>query len=155
MMFSGIAIAAIGVLLFLVLGTTNRRSATWILALRSTEWLVATAFGAYLLTNLRTVPNHLLWLYLLAGAAGVVLTYVLFTSEMVPRPIAALGFIGYALLLLAVPLDMAGVLDTDAGVGQAVFVPGALFELLVLPIWLFAKGLNVAGATSRLGKAEA
>jgi hypothetical protein len=150
MMFSGIVIAVIGVLLYVVLRSTNRRSATSILVLRSMECVVAAVFGVYLLMNLQTVPNHLLWVYLLAGAGGVVFTYVLYRSKMVPRPIAALGFIGYALLLLAVPLDLAGVLDTDAGVGQAVFVPGGLFELIVLPTWLFAKGFNVAGTTSRL-----
>ena len=96
----------------------------------------------YLLTSLQAVPNHLLWVYILAGAAGVILSYLLFAFKLVPRPIATLGFIGYAFLLLGVPLDFAGVIDMNEGLGQALFVPGALFELIVLPIWLIAKGFT-------------
>jgi hypothetical protein len=96
MMFSGIAIAAIGVLLYQVLKFTNKRLAVWVPIIRSIECVVAIIFGIYLLTNLQTVPNHLLWVYILAGSAGVILSYLLFTSKLVPRPIATLGFIGYS-----------------------------------------------------------
>ena len=143
MMFSGVAIAAIGVLLYQVLKFTNKGLAVWIPIIRSIECVVAIIFGIYLLTNLQTVPNHLLWVYILAGAAGVILSYLLLTSKLVPRPIATLGFIGYSLLLLGVPLDFAGVIDMNQGLGQALFIPGGLFEVIVLPIWLIAKGFNV------------
>ena len=142
MMFSGIAIAAIGVLLYQVLKATNKRLAAWIVILRTTESVVAVIFGIYLLTNLQAVPNHLLWVYILAGTAGVILGYLLFISKLVPRPIAALGFIGYALLLLGVPLDFAGVIDMNTGAGQALFIPGGLFEVVVLPVWLIVKGFK-------------
>ncbi len=148
MMFSGVTIAAIGVLLYRVLRFANTSLAVWVLMLRSTECVVAIVFGSYLLTNLRVVPNHLLWVYLLAGAAGVVLSYVLLTSRLVPRPIAILGFVGYSFLLLGVPLDLAGDIDMNAGVGQALFIPGGLFELVVMPIWLIAKGFNPPAAKS-------
>jgi hypothetical protein len=143
MMFSGIAIAAIGVLLYQVLKFTNKRLAVWVPIIRSIECVVAIIFGIYLLTNLQTVPNHLLWVYILAGSAGVILSYLLFTSKLVPRPIATLGFIGYSLLLLGVPLDFAGVINMNEGMGQALFIPGGLFELIVMPIWLIAKGFNL------------
>jgi hypothetical protein len=143
MMFSGIAIAAIGVLLYQVLKFTNKRLAVWVPIIRSIECVVAIIFGIYLLTNLQTVPNHLLWVYILAGSAGVILSYLLFTSKLVPRPIATLGFIGYSLLLLGVPLDFAGVIDMNEGMGQVLLIPGGLFELIVLPIWLIAKGFNL------------
>ena len=142
MMFSGLVIAAIGVLLYQVLKFTNSRWAVWVPVIRSIECVVALAFGTYLLTNSQPVPNHLLWVYILAGAAGVILSYLLFTSRLVPRPIATLGFIGYALLLLGVPLDLVGVIDMNEGVGQALIVPGALFELIALPVWLIAKGFK-------------
>ena len=142
MMFSGIVIAAIGVLLYQVLKYTNKRLAVWVPIIRSIECVVALVFGIYLLTSLQAVPNHLLWVYILAGAAGVILSYLLFAFKLVPRPIATLGFIGYALLLLGVPLDFAGIIDMNEGLGQALFIPGALFELIVLPIWLIAKGFK-------------
>lgn len=143
MMFSGFVIAAIGVLLYRVLKFTNNRLAVWVPIIRSIECVVAAIFGIYFLTNLQAVPNHLLWVYVLAGSAGVILSYLLFTSELVPRPIATLGFIGYSLLLIGVPLDFAGVIDMNEGMGQALFVPGGLFEVIVLPIWLIAKGFKL------------
>jgi hypothetical protein len=142
MMFSGILIAAIGVLLFGVLKSTNKTLATWVLALRATEFVVATGFGVYLLQNLQTVPNHLLWVYILAGAAGVIFTGLLLTARLVPRPIAGLGLLGYTLILVGVALEFAGVIDMNAGFGQVLIVPGALFEVIVLPVWLFAKGFK-------------
>ncbi|HEY5783428.1 MAG TPA: DUF4386 family protein [Microlunatus sp.] len=143
MMFSGLVIAAIGVLLYQVLKLTNNRLAVWVPAIRSIECVVALAFGIYLLTNSQPVPNHLLWVYILAGAAGVILSYSLFTSKLVPWPILALGFAGYALLLLGVPLDFGGLIDMNEGLGQALIIPGALFELIALPVWLIAKGFKL------------
>ncbi len=143
MMFSGIAIAAIGVLLYDVLKLTQQRWAVWVPIIRGSECVVAIIFGIYLLTNVQTVPNHLLWVYVLAGSAGVILSYVLLTSHLVPRPIAVLGFVGYSLLLIGVPLDLAGVINMNEGMGQASFVLGGLFEVIVLPTWLIAKGFNL------------
>jgi hypothetical protein len=155
MMFSGIAIAAIGLLLYRVLKKTNTALAVWVPTIRIVECVVAISFGIYLLTNLQTVPNHLLWVYLLAGAAGVILSYLLFTSRLVPRPIAALGFIGYSLLFLGVPFDLAGVIDMINGPGQVLIIPGALFEVVVLPIWLITKGFEIPEArSSKLPEAE-
>ena len=143
MMFSGIAIAAIGLLLYDVLKLTNKRWAVWVPIIRSIECVVAVIFGTFLLTNLDVVPNHLLWVYLLAGSAGVILSYLLLTSELVPWPIGILGFIGYSVLLIGVPLDFAGVIDMNNGMGQASFVLGGLFEVIVLPAWLMAKGFTL------------
>jgi hypothetical protein len=144
MMFSGSLIATIGLLLFGVLKSANKTLAAWVLALRVTEFVVATVFGIYLLQNSQTVPNHLLWVYILAGAAGAIFTGLLLAARLVPRPIAALGLLGYSLILLGVLLEFAGVIDMNAGFGQVLIIPGALFEVIVLPIWLFTKGFNSA-----------
>jgi len=148
MMFSGALIAGIGWLLYTVLSSTSKTLATWVLALRATEFVVVIVFGLYLLQNLQTVPNHLLWVYILAGAAGVIFSGVLVTSRLVPRLIAGLGLVGYSFILLGVALEFAGVIDMNAGLGQTLIVPGALFEVVVLPIWLFAKGFKSTGARS-------
>jgi hypothetical protein len=83
-----------------------------------------------------------LWVYIPTGIGGVILTYLLYVSQLVPRPIAMLGLIGYASLLLGVPLDLLGVLNMNAGPGMALLAPGGLFEFLVLPVWLIAKGFQ-------------
>jgi hypothetical protein len=102
--------------------------------------------GGYLLTQLQVVPNTHLWVYIPTGIGGLILTYLLFVSRLVPRPIAVLGIVGYALLLLGVLLDLLGVLDIVAGAGLVLVVPGGLFEFVVLPIWLIAKGFNSTSA---------
>jgi Domain of unknown function (DUF4386) len=142
MMCSGIAVVGIGLLMYQVLKPVNQQLALWYPALRIVEFAVSTACGVYLLAQLQVVPNHLLWVYIPTGIGGVILTYLLYVSQLVPRPIAILGLIGYASLLLGVPLDLLGVLDMNAGPGLALLAPGGLFEFVVLPIWLIAKGFK-------------
>lgn len=142
MVCSGLAVVGIGLLMYQVLRPVNRRLAGWYPALRIVEFTVSTACGIYLLTQLQAVPNHTLWVYIPTGIGGLILNYLLFVSRLVPRPIAVLGLVGYALLTLGVPLDLLGVLDMDAGAGQALLGPGGLFEAVVLPIWLIAKGFR-------------
>nr|WP_238351541.1 DUF4386 family protein [Kribbella shirazensis] len=93
---------------------------------------------------MQVVPNHLLCVYLPTGIGGLVLTYLLYVSRLVPRPIAVLGLVGYAALSAGVPLDLAGVLDMNEGAGLIFLAPGGLFELLVLPIWPLTKGFRPA-----------
>lgn len=142
MMCSGIAVVGIGLLMYQVLKDVNQRLALWYPVLRIVEFTVSAACGVYLLTQLQVVPNHLLWVYIPTGIGGLILTCLLLVSALVPRPIAALGLIGYASLSLGVPLDLLGVLDMNDGPGLVLLAPGGLFEFLVLPIWLIAKGFR-------------
>lgn len=142
MMCSGIAVVGIGLLMYQVLKAVNHRLAFWYPVLRVIEFTVSAASGIYLLTQLEVVPNHLLWVYIPTGIGGLILTYLLFVSRLVPRPIAVLGFVGYASLSLGVPLDLLGVLDMNEGPGLALLAPGGLFEFVFLPIWLIAKGFR-------------
>ena len=81
--------------------------------------------------------------YVYTAVGGVMLSYMLLRTRLVPRGFSVLGLIGYPVLLLAAVLDVFGIVDTVNGVGLVGLVPGGLFELL-LPIWLIAKGFNVA-----------
>jgi hypothetical protein len=145
---SGVAVVGIGLLMYPVLKTVNDDLAIWYPVLRVAEFTVSAACGLYLLNQLAVVPNHLLWVYVPTGAGGLILTYLLFTSRLVPRPIAILGIIGYAALSLGVPLDLLGVLDLNGGPGQVLLVPGGLFEAVLLPIWLIAKGFTAPPSAS-------
>jgi hypothetical protein len=142
MMCSGLAVVGIGLLMYPVLKPVNPSLAVWYPVLRIVECVVSAACGVYLLVQLEVVPNHLLWVYVPTGIGGLILTYLLFVSRLVPRPIAVLGLVGYACLTVGVPLDLLGVLDMDAGAGQVLLVPGGLFEAIVLPIWLITKGFR-------------
>jgi hypothetical protein len=84
----------------------------------------------------------LMLVYVYTAIGGVMLSYMLLRTRLVPRGFSVLGLIGYPVLLLAAVLDMLGIVDTVAGVGLIGLIPGGLFELL-LPIWLFVKGFNL------------
>ncbi|MEP7332729.1 MAG: DUF4386 domain-containing protein [Terracoccus sp.] len=142
MVCSGLAVVGIGLLMYQVLRVGHRSLAIWYPILRMIEFTVSTICGVYLLTQLQVVPNHMLWIYIPTGLGGLVLTYLLYVSRLVPRPIAVLGLVGYALLTVGVPLDLIGVLDMNEGSGQLLLAPGGLFEIVALPIWLITKGFN-------------
>jgi hypothetical protein len=142
MMCSGISVVGIGLLMYRVLKDVNKRLAFWYPVLRIVEFTVSAACGLYLLQQLEVVPNHLLWVYLPTGIGGLIFTYLLYTSRLVPRPIAILGLVGYASLLLGVPLDLLGILDMNEGPGMALLAPGGLFEFVFLPIWLIVNGFT-------------
>jgi hypothetical protein len=139
---SGLAVVGIGLLMYQILKPVSQRLAIWYPVLRIVEFTVSAACGIYVLTQLEVVPNHMLWVYIPTGIGGLILTYLLFVSRLVPRPIAALGFVGYSLFTLGVPLDLLGVLDMNAGPGLALLAAGGLFEAVVLPIWLITKGFS-------------
>jgi hypothetical protein len=145
-MLSGLAIVAIGLLMYPVLKQVDRRLAVWYPVLRVVEFAVSATCGVYLLTQLQVVPNANLWVYIPTGIGGLIFTYLLFVSRLVPRPIAVLGIMGYTSLLLGTLLDLLGILDMAAGAGMVLLIPGGLFEFVVLPIWLIAKGFRSTSA---------
>ena len=147
---SGFAVVGIGLLMYPVLKDVHPTLAAWYPILRVAECLISAACGVYLLARLEVVPNHLLWVYVPTGIGGIILSYLLVVSRLVPRPIALLGLAGYVSLTLGVPLALLGVLDMGAGAGLLLVVPGGLFELVFLPIWLIAKGFNPRNSEEQL-----
>jgi len=89
----------------------------------------------------------LMLVYLYTAIGGLMLSYMLLRTRLVPRWLSVLGLIGYAVLLGASVPDMLGFIDLVAGPGLVWLVPGGLFELL-LPIWLFARGFNLTASDS-------
>ena len=142
-MCSGAMIVAIGLLMYQVLRVVDPRLALGYPAMRVTEFTVSLLLAVYLLTQLEEFPNHLLWVYLPTALGGLLLNYLFLTSGLVPRPVAVLGLVGYALLLATVPLDLLGAVDVESGAGLLMLAPGGLYEFVVLPIWLFAKGFRM------------
>lgn len=148
MSISGLSVVGIGLLMYPVLRQVHPTQAAWYPVLRVVECLVSAACGVYLLAASEVVPNHLLWVYIPTGIGGIILCYLLFVARLVPAPIALLGLVGYASLTVGVPLDLLGVLDMSAGAGMLLLVPGGLFELVLLPTWLIAKGFRLLPSTA-------
>ena len=87
------------------------------------------------------------------GLGGIILTIMLYQARLVPRSISVVGTVGYALLLPAAVLALFGVLDpTPGGSGTILAVPVATFEIILMPVWLFAKGFNVSAIASTPAK---
>jgi len=84
------------------------------------------------------------------GVGGIILTSMLYRARLVPRAISIFGFIGYALLLPAAVIGLFGVLDpTPGGAGSLLAVPVAIWEIIIMPAWLFKKGFNTTGISAQ------
>ena len=80
-------------------------------------------------------------LCLVTSVGGTVFAFLLYRSRLVPRSLAVLGLIGYAILLIGCVLNLFGVTDVTQGAGLLAVLPGGLFEL-ILPIVLLVKGFS-------------
>jgi hypothetical protein len=84
------------------------------------------------------------------GLGGIIFTSLLYQTKLIPRFISVVGFIGYTLLLPAFILALFGILDpTPGGPGTFLALPVAFFEIILMPVWLYAKGFNTAGISAR------
>lgn len=87
------------------------------------------------------------------GLGGVVLTFFLYQTKLVPRFISVVGLIGYGLLVPCTILTLLGVLDTLPGsLGSLLVIPVAAFEIVLMPIWLYSKGFNISAIASESSK---
>lgn len=84
---------------------------------------------------------------IILSIASIMFCYLLYKTILIPRLISITGIIAYAFVLISAPLDILGTIDTT-GSGGILYVPGALFELFLLPIWLFFKGFNPSSTIS-------
>ncbi len=171
----GIAVVGIAVLLLPVLRRVSEPLAFGYVGLRITEFaaiLLYVASPLYVSALARAVTDGtvsasavqglgptlhaehdmaLQLIYLFNGIAGSVLAVLLYRSRLVPRGIAALGLIGYPVLLVGTVLAIFGVTDVTKGAGLVAVVPGALFEL-ILPIWLITRGFASSHAADEPSK---
>ncbi len=72
------------------------------------------------------------------GVAGLILCSAFYRTQLVPRPLAVWGLIGYAILLTGSVLQILGFHLSSI---QA--IPGGLWELFI-GVWLIAKGFNTS-----------
>ncbi|MFC1794764.1 DUF4386 domain-containing protein [Planctomycetota bacterium] len=89
---------------------------------------------------------------IVCGVAGLMFCYLLYQSKLIPRFISVLGIIGYPLSLVAPLLDMFGIIDTLHGPGLIMYIPGSIFEIILLPLWLIVKGFNSSAIASEYTK---
>ncbi|MGH2493892.1 MAG: DUF4386 domain-containing protein [Ktedonobacteraceae bacterium] len=91
------------------------------------------------------------------GLGGMLFTGMLFRFRLVPRFISVVGLIGYALVFLYSIVGWFGLIDLTPGASGpvgALVVPVAVFEIILLPFWLFFKGFKMPEAPERIVAAE-
>jgi len=92
-------------------------------------------------------------IFVFTALGGLIFSYLLYLSKLIPRYLSGLGIIGYAILFLGVTLNMFSLININGGAGMLIYLPGGLFELF-LPLWLFVKGFNSLAIASVYDKIE-
>jgi hypothetical protein len=86
---------------------------------------------------------------IILGLGGIILTTALYHTKLVPRSNSAVGILGYASLLpTAIPAVYDTVDSTPGGSGSALALPVAIFEIILMPALLFAKGFDTSAFAS-------
>jgi hypothetical protein len=143
----GIAVVGIGLLMFPILKLFNKRLARGYVIFRIVECIIIVIGGIYLLSLLKLMWKYEMIIFVFTAMGGLIFSYLLYLSKLIPRYLSGLGIIGYTMLFLGVVLDIFSILNINDGAGMLLYLPGGLFELF-LPIWLFIKGFNSSAISS-------
>jgi hypothetical protein len=138
---TGFAVAGIGVAVRSLLRPHGPRLPAAYLVFRVLEGAAILAVGVYFVASRAQWRDYEVVVYAFSGAAGLVLSFLLLRSRLVPRWLAILGIAGYAALLLGAASTALGITDIHSGAGVLFLAPGGLFEL-VFPLLLIFKGLE-------------
>lgn len=149
----GVAVVGIGVLMFPILKLFKKRLALGYVIFRIIECTIIIVGGIYLLSLLEFMWKYEMIIFVFTALGGLMFSYLLYLSKLVPRYLSGLGIIGYLMLFLGVVLDMFSIFNINDGAGMLLYLPGGLFELF-LPIWLFIKGFNSSAIASVYDRME-
>ncbi len=111
----------------------------WLATTRATaggpDVATTNALRAFLLMPGPTVPVGAVFF----AVGSTIFSYLLLRGRIVPVPIAAFGVFASALLVVTLPLQLAG-FSTGPVAGYYQWLPGLLFQLVLAP-WLLIKGV--------------
>ena len=81
------------------------------------------------------------------GLGGLFFTWMLFKFRLVPRFISVVGLIGYALVFFGSLASWFDLIDVSPGGNGSLFaIPVAVWEIILLPFWLFFRGFRMPKA---------
>jgi len=105
------------------------------------SWYVTLGNSLVQVTGLNKIGLPLL------GLSGLIFTWMLVRHKMVPRVISVVGLVGYALSLFGGLAVWFGLIDPTSAGATIINVPLAVFEIILLPFWLFFRGFKMPEAT--------
>jgi Domain of unknown function (DUF4386) len=80
----------------------------------------------------------------LLGLGGCIFTWQLIRFRLVPLSISVVGLVGYTSILFCGIASWFGIIDPSPfGPATYIAIPVALFEIVLLPFWLFFRGFKV------------
>jgi hypothetical protein len=130
--------------------------ATFLLIPLSEEFITAGTPQSSWFVSIGDVLKHARFLALtqvslpILGLGGLLFTWMLFNFRLVPRFISVVGLIGYAVVFLAGIAGWFDLIDVaPGGNGTPLAVPVAVWEIILLPFWLFFRGFRMPEATER------
>ena len=147
---SAVAVAGIGVAMLPVLKRYNVGLAHGYRALRVGEGLMIISAGVYMLTTKNEFFRYDAFIYMFTASAGLIFSYLLYVSGLIPRFLALLGLVGYTTLAIGIPVTLMSTVRLDEGWGLIFVAAGAVFELVV-PLLLIFKGFSTGKEEPRLG----
>jgi hypothetical protein len=118
-------------------------------ALRIGEALMIIAAGVYMVTTKNEFFRYDAFVYMFTASGGLILSYLLYVSGLIPRFLAQLGLVGYAVLAIGIPVTLISTVKLDQGWGLIFVAVGAVFELVV-PLLLIIKGFSIPKEEPRL-----
>jgi MFS family permease len=139
---SALSGAGIGVAMLPVLRHYNVRLARGYAGLRIGEALMMISTGVYMVATRQEFFRYDAFIYLFTVSAGIIFSYLLYVSGLIPRFLAQLGLIGYPILAIGIPVTLLSAVQLDAGWGLIFVAPGGLFEFVV-PLLLIVKGFSI------------
>jgi hypothetical protein len=140
--FGAITCAGIGVAMWPVLKRYNVGLAHGYRALRIGEGLMIIAAGVYMVTTKQEFFRYDAFIYLFTASAGLIFSYLLYVSGLIPRFLAQLGLVGYISLAIGIPVTLFTTVQLDEGWGLIFVAAGAVFEFVV-PLLLIIKGFSI------------
>ena len=146
MLLNSAVVIGIGVLMFPILRAHSKATAAGYLGTRIFEGVVLAigVVGLIVLTSSDAIDANAAFYNVAEAGLGIGSLFfcaLLFRTGLVPRWLAAWGFIGYACFAAGNLLGLFGV----AGAALVASIPGGLFEW-TFAIWLIAKGFSSAPA---------
>jgi hypothetical protein len=147
---SAVAVAGIGVAMWPVLRRYNVGLARGYRALRIGEGLMIISAGVYMVTTKNEFVRYDAFIYLFTASGGLIFSYLLYVSGLIPRFLAQLGLVGYTVLAIGIPVTLISTVQLDEGWGLIFVAAGAVFEFVV-PLLLIFKGFSIPKEESRLG----
>jgi hypothetical protein len=139
---SAVAVAGIGVAMWPVLKRYNAGLAHGYRALRIGEGLMIIAAGVYMVTTKNEFFRYDAFIYMFTASAGLIFSYLLYVSGLIPRFLAQLGLVGYTTLAIGIPVTLITTVQLDEGWGLIFVAAGAVFEFVV-PLLLIIKGFSI------------